>query len=63
MEDEDEDPYDPIMVPTDAEYGDMITDPRPDVDEVDVYDKYLNAEFLIHRADGDSVPVVCAKRC
>jgi hypothetical protein len=58
LEDEDNDPYDPTLVPTDAKYGDMITDPRPDVDEIDVYDKYLNAEFLIHRADGD---LVCAR--
>jgi hypothetical protein len=36
LEDEDENPHDPTMVPTDAEYGDMITDPRPDVDDVDV---------------------------
>jgi hypothetical protein len=62
LEDEDEDPYDPTLVPTDAEYGDMITDPRPDVDEVDVYDKYLNAEFLIHCAGGDSVRARVAKR-
>jgi hypothetical protein len=62
LEDEDEDPHNPTLVPTDAEYGDMITDPRQDVDEVDVYDKYLNAEFLIHRADGDSVRARVAKR-
>lgn len=47
LEDEDDDPYDPTLVPTDAEYGDMITDPCPDVDEIDVCDKYLNVFIVL----------------
>jgi hypothetical protein len=35
------------LVPTDAEYGDMITDPCPDVDEIDVCDKYLNVFIVL----------------
>jgi hypothetical protein len=62
LEYENNDPYGPMLVPTDAEYGDMITDPHPDVIEVDVYNKYLNAEFLIHCADGDLVCTRVAKR-
>jgi hypothetical protein len=39
-------------VPTDEEYGDMIQEPLPDVDDVDTYDHYLNAEIVVER-DGE----------
>jgi hypothetical protein len=45
--DDDNDRIDGI-VPTDEEYGDMIQEPTPDVE---TYDKYLNAEFVINRGD------------
>jgi hypothetical protein len=32
---------------TDAEYDDMIQEPKPDVDDIKTYDKYLNSEFVI----------------
>jgi hypothetical protein len=35
----------------DEEYGDMIQEPMSDVDDVETYDKYLNAEFVINRGD------------
>jgi hypothetical protein len=60
--DDDDDDRDDNFIPTDAEYGDMITEPKPDVDEVDGYDQYLNAELIIHRADGDAVRARVAKR-
>jgi hypothetical protein len=62
MDDEDTDEQNEMLIPTDAEYGDMITEPRPEVEEVDVYDKYLNAEFIIHRADGDAFRARVTKR-
>jgi hypothetical protein len=42
-------------VPTDEEYGDMIPEPKPDVDDLETYDKYLNAEFIVNRADGEAI--------
>jgi hypothetical protein len=53
--------FDP-NVPTNDEYGDMITEPRPDVDDIETYDKYLNAEFIVNRADGDAVKARVQKR-
>jgi hypothetical protein len=50
---------DPNM-PTDAEYGDMIQEARPDVD-VETYDRYLNAEVILER-DGEPVRARVAKR-
>jgi hypothetical protein len=50
------------VVPADDEYGEMITPPRPDVDDVDTYDQYLNAEFIIHRADGETQRARVRKR-
>jgi hypothetical protein len=55
MDDEEANEQNDMMIRMDAEYGDMITEPRPEVDDVDIYDKYLNAEFIFHRADGDAV--------
>jgi hypothetical protein len=40
------------LLPTDEEYGDMLIEPIPDVDDVETYEKYLNAEFVIDRGDG-----------
>jgi hypothetical protein len=49
------------VVPQDDEYGDMIQEPRPDVDDVDTYDRYLNAEIMIER-DGEPVRARVVKR-
>jgi hypothetical protein len=48
--DDDEEQIDGV-VPTDDEYGDMIQESMPDVNEVEIYDKYLNAEFVINHGD------------
>jgi hypothetical protein len=48
-------------VPTDAEYDDMIQEPKPDVDDIETYDKYLNSEFVIDRG-GEQVRARVAKR-
>jgi hypothetical protein len=48
-------------VPDDAEYDDMIQEPRPDVDDVDTYDRYLNAEIMVER-DGEPVRARVVKR-
>jgi hypothetical protein len=47
-------------IPTDAEYGDMIQESRPDVD-VDTYDRYLNAEVIVER-DGEPLRARVVKR-
>jgi hypothetical protein len=39
------------LIPSDEEYGEMIQDPCPDVDDVETFDRYLNAEFIVHRGD------------
>jgi hypothetical protein len=39
------------LIPLDEEYGEMIQDPCPDVDDVETFDRYLNAEFIVHRGD------------
>jgi hypothetical protein len=51
--DDDDDDDDQIngVILTDEEYGDLIQEPTPDVDDVEKYDKYLNAEFVINRGD------------
>ena len=35
------------MTPTEAEYGDMVTDERPDEDDEEVIDKCINAELIM----------------
>jgi hypothetical protein len=54
-------PVDETNIPDDAEYGDMIHEPRPDVDDIDTYDQYLNAEVVIDR-DGEPLRARVAKR-
>jgi hypothetical protein len=49
--DDDYDRIDGIVPPTDEEYGDMIQEPTPNVDDDETYDKYLNAEFVINRGN------------
>jgi hypothetical protein len=39
-------------IPTEEEYGDMLIEPIPDVDDIETYNKYLNAEFVIDCGDG-----------
>jgi hypothetical protein len=54
LEDEDvDDAPNDGNIPTNEKYGDMIIEPRPDVD-VKTYDRYLNAEFIVNR-DGEPV--------
>jgi hypothetical protein len=53
---------DNLNMPTDEEYGDMITPPRPHIDDVETYDKYLNAEFIVNYGDGDSIKARVRKR-
>jgi hypothetical protein len=48
-------------VPTDAEYDDMIQEPKPDIEDIETYDKYLNSEFVIDRG-GEQVRARVAKR-
>jgi hypothetical protein len=54
------DPADDTNIPTDAEYGDMLQEPRPDVD-ADTYDRYLNAEIIVDR-DGEPIRARVVKR-
>jgi hypothetical protein len=56
-----DDAYDNPNIPTDAEYGDMIQENRPDVDEVEIYDGYVNAEIIIDR-DGEPTRARVVKR-
>jgi hypothetical protein len=49
------------LVPWDEEYGDLIQDPCPDVDDVETFDRYLNAEFIVHHGD-ESIQDRVAKR-
>lgn len=51
--------YDP-NIPTEAKCGDMIQEPRPDID-VDTYDRYLNAEVVVER-DGEPTRARIVKR-
>jgi hypothetical protein len=37
MDDEEVNEQNNMMIPTDAEYGDMITEPRPEADDVYIY--------------------------
>jgi hypothetical protein len=39
------------LIPSDEEFGEMIQDPCLDVDHVEPFDRYLNAEFIVHRGD------------
>jgi hypothetical protein len=48
-------------VPDDAEYGDMIQESQPDVDDMDIYDRYLNAEVVLNR-DGEPLRARVVKR-
>ena len=48
------------LTPTDEEYGDMILEDKPDVDE-DAFDKYLGAELAIDRG-GEQIHAKVAKR-
>jgi hypothetical protein len=36
-------------VPTDEEYGEMLHKEKPNIDDVETYDQYLNAEFVVDR--------------
>lgn len=61
---DDEEPVDDddeTMIPDDAEYGDMLQAPKPEVDDIDMYDKYLNSEFVVDRG-GEQVRAKVLKR-
>jgi hypothetical protein len=59
--DDNDDDRDNGIIPSDEEYGDMIQEPMAEVDDTETYNKYLNAEFIINRAD-EPVRVRVAKR-
>jgi hypothetical protein len=59
--DDNDDGCDNGIIPSDEEYGDMIQEPMAEVDDIEIYDKYLNAEFVINRAD-EPVRVRVSKR-
>jgi hypothetical protein len=61
MDDEEPDPDDHHLIPTDKEYGNMIQEPKPDIDDIKTYDKYLNSEFVVDRA-GKQVRAKVVKR-
>ena len=50
-------------IPPDAEYGDMLQDPKSDADEVefDTFDQYLGAEFLVN-SNGETAMARVTKR-
>ena len=45
--DNEDDPDLRTNVPTDEEYGDMLFEPRPDEDDEEAVDKYLNMELIL----------------
>jgi hypothetical protein len=61
MDDEEPDPEDEHLIPTEEEYGDMIQEPKPDIDDIEMYDKYLNSEFVVDRG-GEQVRAKVVKR-
>jgi hypothetical protein len=63
MDDKEPDPDDDYqLVPTDEEYGDMIQESKkPDIDDIEMYDKYLNSEFVVDRG-GEQVRAKVVKR-
>jgi hypothetical protein len=52
--------YDP-NIPNDNEYGAMIQESRPDVNDVKIYDGYVNAEIIVDR-DGEPTRAQVVKR-
>jgi hypothetical protein len=50
-------------IPTDAEYGDMMQDPKSDADDVEfeTFDQYLGAEFLVN-LNGETTMAKVSKR-
>ena len=51
------------QIPPDADYGDMLMEPRPDDDEIefDSFDQYLGAEFLVN-SNGETKTATVSKR-
>ena len=39
----------------------MLHEPKPDINDVEIYDQYLNAEFVVDRG-GDQIRARVAKR-
>jgi Reverse transcriptase (RNA-dependent DNA polymerase) len=55
VEIDDENPgvaYNPDLVPTEEEYGDMLLADRPEADEEEVVDRYINAELILDLGSG-----------
>jgi hypothetical protein len=48
-------------VPTDEEYGEMLHEEKPNIDDTEIYDRYLNAEFIVDRG-GKQVRARVAQR-
>ena len=44
---------DPNLTPTEDEYGDMLTDERPEADDEEAIDKYLTAELIMDVGSGN----------
>jgi hypothetical protein len=61
MDDDDADDANEQMIPNDEEYGDMLQDPKPDIDDIEIYNKYLNSEFVVDRG-GEQVRAKVIKR-
>jgi hypothetical protein len=43
----------PELIPKDEEYGDMLVEERPEVDDEEAIDKYLNAELMLDMGTGN----------
>jgi hypothetical protein len=41
------------VVPSSDDYGDMLTDDRPEDDDEEAVDKYLNVELIMHTGNND----------
>jgi hypothetical protein len=44
---------DPELIPTDEEYGDMLVDERPEADDEQAIDNYLNTELMMDLGTGN----------
>jgi hypothetical protein len=61
MDEEEPDADDEQFIPADEEYGDMLQQPIPNIDDIEMYDKYLNSEFVVDRG-GEQVRAKVIKR-
>ena len=61
LDDDDNDDEAIGEMPTDDEYGNMLHEDKPNIDDVETYDRYLNAEFVVNRG-GEQIRARVAKR-